>query len=140
MSHTSFAKRYIELGNNVQFGIYCNIATDLIVGNNVLFAGKVSVVGRQDHDFKIPGRYIWDGVRIKDNTTIIEDDVWIGTGSIIIAGVKIHKGSIVAAGSVVTKDIPECEIWGGNPARKLSDRFNSIEEKESHILFLKNSQ
>jgi len=65
--------------------------------------------------------------------TIIEDDVWIGTAAIIMSGVTIGRGSIVAAGSVVTKDIPSCEIWGGVPARKIRDRFETEEEKKYHI-------
>ena len=43
-----------------------------------------------------------------------------------------QKGSIIAAGSVVTKDIPSCEIWGGVPAKKIKNRFNTEKEKE-HI-------
>ena len=70
------------------------------------------------------------------NILIIEDDVWIGHGAIILAGVQIGKGSIVAAGSVVTKDIPPCEIWGGNPAKKIKDRFDSEEAKIKHIEWL----
>lgn len=61
---------------------------------------------------------------------------WIGHGAIILAGVRIGKGSIVAAGSVVTKNIPPCEIWGGNPAKKIKDRFDSEEAKIKHIEWL----
>ena len=50
-----------------------------------------------------------------------------------MSGVTIGRGSIVAAGSVVTKDIPSCEIWGGVPARKIRDRFETEEEKKYHI-------
>lgn len=47
----------------------------------------------------------------------IEDDVWVGAGAIILPGVTIHKNSIVAAGSVVTKDVPSFSVVGGNPAK-----------------------
>ena len=47
----------------------------------------------------------------------IEDDAWIGAGAIILPGVTIHKGAIVGAGSVVTKDVPPYSIVAGNPAR-----------------------
>lgn len=50
---------------------------------------------------------------------------------------KIGAGSIVAAGSLVTKDIPSCEIWGGVPAKKISDRFKNDEDKQKHLLVLK---
>ena len=80
-----------------------------------------------------PGKTIWSGERGDNGITIIEDDVWIGTAAIIMSGVTIGRGSIVAAGSVVTKDIPSCEIWGGVPARKIRDRFETEEEKKYHI-------
>lgn len=56
--------------------------------------------------------------------TIIGNDVWIGTHSLIKAGVKIGNGAVIGMGSVVTKDIGEYEIWGGNPARFIKYRFD----------------
>ena len=56
--------------------------------------------------------------------TEIGNDVWVGEGSIILAGVKIGNGAIVGAGSVVTKDIPDYEIWAGNPAKLIRKRFD----------------
>lgn len=53
----------------------------------------------------------------------VGDDVWIGFGSIVMSGVSIGKGAIIAAGSVVTKDIPPYEIWGGAPAKHIKYRF-----------------
>ena len=99
-------------------------------------AGRVCFVGRQDHTFSTPGKTIWSGERGDNGITIIEDDVWIGTAAIIMSGVTIGKGSIVAAGSVVTKDIPPCEIWGGVPAKRIRDRFEKEEEREYHLKLL----
>ena len=76
---------------------------------------------------------MWHGERGDNGVTIIEDDVWIGTGSIIMSGITIGRGSIVAAGAVVTKSIPPCEIWGGNPAKKIKNRFNNTEDIEKHL-------
>lgn len=56
---------------------------------------------------------------------IIEDDVWIGANSIITDGVKIGKGAVIAAGSVVTKDVKPYEIVGGNPAKVIKSRIKS---------------
>ncbi|MFB6341494.1 acyltransferase [Saccharicrinis sp. FJH62] len=138
MRFTGFAKRKISIGHNVQFGKYCSIAADVVFGNNILVASRVAFVGKQDHLTDLPGQTIWSSPRGKDSMTIVEDDVWIGTGAIILAGIKISKGSVVAAGSLVTKDIPECEIWGGIPAKKIKDRFNSEEDKLQHLSYLSN--
>ena len=136
MKQTSFAKRNIAMGYNVQFGPYCNISTDVRFGSNILLAGRVCIIGRKDHSYDSPGVLIWNGARKDDELTIIEDDVWIGHNSTVISGVTIGRGSVVAAGSIVNKSIPSCEIWGGVPAKKIKDRFNSQEEKMIHIEYL----
>lgn len=136
MAHVSFGKNMdIRLGRNVQLGRYCDVACDVHFGNNVLVGGFVSFVGRHDHSFGTPGKTMWDGKREKNGVTVIGDDVWIGTHSVILSGVRIGSGSIVAAGSVLTKDVPPCEIWGGNPACKIRDRFCEV-DKERHLSFL----
>ena len=63
----------------------------------------------------------------------ISDDVWVGYGSIILSGIKIGQGSIIAAGSVVTKDVEPYSIYAGVPAKKVKDRFSSDIDKEKHI-------
>ena len=136
MAHCDFAKRNIEIGNKVQFGPYCSITTDVKFGSNILLAGFVSIIGKHDHATDLPCVNIWDSPRGKDSLTIIEDDVWIGHRATIIAGATIGKGSVVAACSLVTKDIPPCEIWGGIPAKKIRDRFMNESEKENHIRYL----
>ncbi|HHX8321037.1 CatB-related O-acetyltransferase [Vibrio alginolyticus] len=60
---------------------------------------------------------------------VIGNDVWIGVNAIILSGVKIGHGSIVAAGSVVTKDVPDYSIVGGNPAKVIKYRFEKHEIK-----------
>ena len=126
----------VIIGDNVQFGNDCNVASNVHFGNNVLMAGNVQFVGRHDHTFSMPCVTIWDGERGDNGVTIVEDDVWIGTSSIIISGVTIGKGSIVAAGSIVTCDVPPCEIWAGVPAKKIKDRFASEADKRKHLVFL----
>lgn len=136
MKGASFANFPIQLGNNVQFGDYCNVSTPLIAGNNILFAGRVCFVGRNDHTFNVSGQLIWNGERGDNGVTIVEDDVWIGHRVTIVGPVKIGAGSIVAAGAVVTNDIPPCEIWGGVPARKIKNRFKDEQEMKHHLKFL----
>ena len=57
-----------------------------------------------------------------DADVIIGDDVWIGAGSIILAGVSIGRGAVIAAGSVVNHDVPEYAIAGGVPAKLIKSR------------------
>lgn len=137
MPHVTFARNMdVAIGHNVQFGLGTDIATNVHFGNNILIAGGVRFVGRKDHTFDIPGQTIWKGMRGNNATVEVEDDVWIGAGAIILSGVRISRGSIVASGSVVTTDIPPCEIWGGNPARKIRDRFPEESDKQKHLSFL----
>lgn len=132
---TSFSSYvHVNLGKNIQFGDYANIGTDLECGNNVLIGGHVAIVGKDDHGFCTPGKTMWSMVNaMKNGKTVIGNDVWLGYGVTVVGPVKIGSGSIVAAGSVLTKDVPECEIWGGVPAKKIRDRFVSEEDKKTHL-------
>jgi chloramphenicol O-acetyltransferase type B len=139
-----WAKDSIIIGNNFYIGRYSQIECDAIIGDNVIIGNNVALVGRYDHHYEqigVPIRlasqirdkdYNWKGLNSK---VIIEDDVWVGYGSIIMSGVKINKGAIVAAGSVVTKDVKAYDIVGGNPAKFIKKRFNEEEQKlhESNI-------
>jgi len=125
----------IEIGNNVFMGNSVHIACPCIIRDDVMIASYVSIVGG-DHRFDQPAVLMNSSGRSNPKTIIIEEDVWIGHGSIIMNGVTIGRGAIVAAGSVVTKSIPPCTIWGSNPAKFLRDRFKNDSEKELHLNFL----
>ncbi len=88
-----------------------------------MLASSVAIVGG-DHVFRQKGRLMIEGGREHWKPTIIGNDVWVGYGAIILNGVTIGDGVIVAAGSVVVKDVPPYTIVAGNPARFLCDRFN----------------
>jgi acetyltransferase-like isoleucine patch superfamily enzyme len=92
---------------------------------------RVSIVGA-DHIYDKPGIPIIFSGRPELNPTIIEQDVWIGCGAILIAGVRIGRGAIVAAGAVVTKNIPAYEIHGGVPAKRIADRFANERDRAIH--------
>ena len=127
----------VTLGDQVQFGPHCKIQCDIEFGNAVLVASNVAFVGKDDHVTNIPERTIWNSGRGDTCKTFVGNDVWIGHGAIIMGGVTIGDGAIVAAGSVVTKDVAPCTIVGGTPARHIKNRFSSEEDENSHLLFLK---
>ena len=136
-----WAKKSIIIGDNCYIGAHTHIGCNISFGNNVLIAKYVAFVGRYDHHYQQIGSAIRNASQIRDKNyswkeldrvTIVEDDVWIGHGAIIMSGVLIKKGSIIAAGSIVTKDVKAYSIYAGNPAKKISKRFNSIEDIEEH--------
>ena len=67
---------------------------------------------------------------ISDKKIVISSDVWIGAGVTVLSGVTIGVGAVVGTGSVVTHDIPPYEIWAGNPAKKIRNRFDEETRKE----------
>ncbi len=123
----------VTFGHHVQFGSNCMIQCDIEFGNYVLVASNVSFVGKDDHLFGKVGTPIWNSGRGDSYKTFIGNDIWIGHGAIIMAGVRIGNGAIVAAGSVVTKDVPEGVVVGGNPARIIKNRFQTVEELKEHL-------
>lgn len=133
-----WAPNKIVLGNNLYIGKYCTVECDGEIGDNVMIANQVGLIGKYDHDFKCIGRPIrqapWIGDEDyygqgKDMKIIVEDDVWIGYGSIVLTGVRIGRGAIIAAGSVVTKNVEPYSIMAGNPARFKAYRFTENEIK-----------
>ena len=77
--------------------------------------------------------YSWKGLR---QTVHIGNDVWIGFGSIIMGGVNVAAGTIVAAGSVVTHDTEPYSIYAGVPAKKIKNRFDTEIELTRHLEIL----
>lgn len=118
----SYIRKDLIAGEDVYIGPNCKITHKTIIGDYTIFANEVEILGG-DHVFNIPGLPIQYSGRCSETTTIIGADCWIGARSTIMAGVKIGDGSIIAAGSVVTKDVEPYSIYGGVPARKIKDRF-----------------
>ncbi|MDD3248800.1 MAG: hypothetical protein PHF23_00290 [Smithellaceae bacterium] len=130
--------RKIILGDYVGIGNNCLFQADTDIGNHVLIAYNVAFVNKDEHRYDIVGKTIWDsGVGHKFNI-IIEDDVWIGHGAIIMSPVCIGRGAIVAAGSVVNIDVPRYAIVGGNPAKILKMRFTPEQIKEHEKIITMN--
>ena len=118
----------ISVGNDVYIGHGAQFSSikSITIGNKVIFGPNVTIIGG-DHNTSQIGRFMYD-VQEKlpedDLPVAIEDDVWIGTGAIILKGVTIGRGSIVAAGAIVTKNVSPYSIVGGVPAKVLRMRFD----------------
>ncbi len=120
----------ISIGNYSGIGINCRISGKCFIGNNVMMAPGVTIA---------PPNHIYERTDIpmneqgmkKNKSVVIEDDVWICTNAIILDGIHIGEGAIVAAGAVVTKDVHPFSIVGGVPARVIGWRKN-VEEGEEN--------
>ena len=121
---------------------YCTEAP-LTIGRKVIFGPHPTII-TGDHRTDIIGKYIIDvtvseKLQENDAPVVIEDDVWCGANVTILKGVTIGRGSIVAAGAVVTQSFPPYSIIGGVPAKLLKQRFTS-QEIEEHERLLNNNK
>ncbi|PQA77460.1 CatB-related O-acetyltransferase [Rhodoferax sp. TS-BS-61-7] len=136
----------IEIGSHVYIGKQVHIEANCEIGDYCLLANRVAIIGRNDHDYTavgFPMRYApWIGSKRfpsphREDKAVIESDVWLGFGAVVLTGVTIGRGSVVAAGSVVTKDIPPYSIAAGVPAKVVALRFadeQTIARHEAAIL------
>ena len=128
----------ISIGRDCYLGENSRIwsAASIKIGDRVLISHNVNIHDTNAHslDPQIRHRHFIEtmatgfprenAVDIVSAPIVIGDDVWIGFNSIILKGVKIGRGAIVAAGSVVTKDVPEFSIVAGNPAKVVKNIQN----------------
>ncbi len=111
---SSFSRNYyLRIGN------YCSI------GPEVLFLLS------SDHRMDLPSTFPFsvkcfgeNNEAISKGNIVIEDDVWIGARAIILSGIHIGQGAVIAAGAIVTHDVPPYAIVGGNPAKIIKNRFD----------------
>ncbi|TQI79810.1 transferase family hexapeptide repeat protein [Serratia fonticola] len=148
-SHVRYGLRFVH--SSAMIGPKCDISKDIImkeesyIGPNCLIGEgviierfamigpNVSIVGH-DHNFdKVGIPIIYSGRPSGTCITSIKQDAWIGAGSIILRGVTIGSGSIVAAGAVVVKDVPACTIVAGIPAKVVRKRFENDADAAIHI-------
>lgn len=115
MFQTSEKGAYIHIGDNCGFsGVSIVSSVGVTIKNNVLIGANVKIGDREDHmeRYNVPPKPI-----------VIEENAWIGMNSIILKGVRIGCNSIIAAGSIVTKDIPDNCIAGGVPCRLIKEKY-----------------
>ncbi len=106
----------MEIGNNSGVGINAEIYGKVVIGENVMM-GPDCVIYTSNHSFSRTDIPMNQQGFSKEEPVIIDDDVWIGGRVTILPGVHIGTGVIVGAGAIVTKNIPEYAIVGGNPAK-----------------------
>ena len=113
----------VEIGDNSAIGIDCSIPNNILIGNDVMmgpgchfFENRTHQIADRNRPMRTQGHYEKPG-RIE-----IGDDVWIGSKTIIMPCKKVGSHSVVAAASVVCKDIPEYVIAGGNPVQIIKNR------------------
>ena len=128
-SKNSFLENNVYLGSPgaVSIGKDCQIneyafLQGAIIGNNVMIAPYVALIANKK-EVNTTDVLMSTVKKEKGLKVIIEDDVWIGRSAIIMPGIKIGKGSIVGAGSVVTKDVEPFSVVGGVPSKLIKKRI-----------------
>lgn len=111
----------VFIGSRTRIGLGNVIIGPVKIGNNIMFAQNIVLSGL-NHVYENIHIPILDQP-VTTSEILVEDDCWIGANSVVVAGVKIGKHSVIAGGSVVTKDVPPYSIVGGNPA-KLLKQYN----------------
>ena len=132
-----FVGDYVHLGDRPT--IISTIGT-VHIGSHVMFGPEVTIRGG-NHRIDLKGYYmdqVHEGLKRPgdDLGVVIEDDVWVGTRAVILSGVTVGRGAVVAAGAVVTKDVEPYAIVGGNPARLIRYRWSQGEISEHERMLL----
>lgn len=127
----------LEMGSYGYIGPRAEIPKGVRMGKYVMIGPSFMVMGN-DHVFDRPGCAVIFSGRPRQRVSEIGDDVWLGARVILIHGVNIGRGAIVAAGAVVTRDVAAYSIVGGVPAREIRKRFTSSEIVE-HDRYLASS-
>ena len=121
--------RYSYVGHdafmvNTDMGPFCSVADNCRIGGA---AHAIEYVSSSPvfHQGRNVLKTNFADLPAKDTKrTIIGADVWIGANAVILSGVTVGNGAVIGAGSIVTHDVPPYEIWAGNPAKKIRNRFD----------------
>ena len=109
----------VTIGDHTRIGIHCTVIGPVCIGNNVNLAQGITVTAL-NHNFKDATKRI-DEQGISTKPVVISDDVWVGANAVILPGVTIGRHVVVAAGAVVTKDVPGNCVVGGVPAKVIKE-------------------
>lgn len=105
----------VIIGDHTRIGLHNTVIGPVTIGSHVNLAQGVTVTAL-NHNYDNPEKYI-DQQGITTQPIVIGDDVWIGAGAVILPGVSVGSHSVVAAGAVVTKDVPQRCVVAGVPAK-----------------------
>ena len=105
----------VVIGDDTRIGIHNTIIGPVTIGSHVNLAQGITVTAL-NHNFEDKNKRI-DEQGVSTKPVVIGDDVWIGANAVILPGVTIGKHAVVAAGAVVTTDVPENTVVGGVPAK-----------------------
>ena len=114
----------LEIGDYSALGVNCLASGPIKIGRHVMIGPDVIIL-TQNHRFDRTDIPIQQQGYLPQEPVVIQDDVWIGTRAIILPGVNIETGAIVAAAAVVTKNVPPFAIVAGNPAKIIKHRNQS---------------
>lgn len=109
----------VTIGDYTRIGIHCTLIGPVCIGNHVNLAQGITVTAL-NHNFEDSSKRI-DEQGVSTKPVVIGDDVWIGTNAVILPGVTIGSHCVVAAGAVVTKDVPDHTLVGGVPAKVIKN-------------------
>lgn len=111
----------LKIGDNSGIGMNCRLLSGVSIGKDVIM-GPYCFFCTKNHEFSRVDIPIREQGYQTTKEIIVDDDVWLGQGVIVLPGIKIGKGAIIGAGAVVTKDVPPYAIVGGNPAKIIKYR------------------
>ena len=117
--------RSISIGDDSSIGERSRLLGRIIIGKDVMMGEEVIILTHNHNFDRLDIPMCQQGFK-KEEPVTIADDVWIGARVIILPGVIVGKGAILAAGAVVTKDVPPYAIVGGNPARVIKMRNQKV--------------
>lgn len=129
---------FFSIGDNYYSGPYGYFGTNknnpVVIGNHVMLGPFCKIIGG-NHDYKFTKNHMCYNQNIDhmNTTIIIEDGVWIGSGTVILSNSKICEGSVIGAMSLVVNYIPPYCIAVGNPAKKIRKRFNESNQLKELI-------
>lgn len=111
----TFESPYIKIGDNSGIGVNAHLHGTITIGDDVMM-GAECIIYTRNHNTSSVDEPMRNQGFLEEKPVVIGSDVWVGGRVIILPGVKIGKGSVIGAGSVVTKEVPEYTVVAGNPA------------------------